>query len=98
MDHCKWFSTRFRPNQPILRRNSGPPIRVTIALANAASSLGGTYKAASWAEYRVSARSKETMGFAYAMYSMIFTQVDTSFRGLDGSGSTHTSAPQRGSL
>src|SRR5438046_9318117 len=51
--------------------------------------------AASPAENRVSFRSKETIGFADAMYSMILIQVDTSFNGLEGSGSTQISAAAR---
>src|SRR5205823_11077996 len=51
--------------------------------------------AAFLAENRVSFRSKETIGFADAMYSMTLIQVDTSFNGLDGSGSTQMSAAAR---
>src|SRR5437773_9549633 len=51
--------------------------------------------AASPAENRVSFRSKETIGFADAMYSITLIQVDTSFNGLEGSGSTQISAAAR---
>src|SRR5437868_12156568 len=51
--------------------------------------------AASRAENRVSFRSKEMIGFADAMYSITLIQVDTSFNGLEGSGSTQMSAAAR---
>src|SRR5437773_9193337 len=61
--------TLMRPYSPMLDRSSGSSISLRIAFAKAISSLGATYSAALPAEIRVSAKSKETIGFPSAMYS-----------------------------
>src|SRR5258706_11286876 len=91
-DHCSSFSTRSRPALPIHDLRFGSSISSEIALAKASSSLHGTKTAASCAENRVSFRSNETIGLLQAMYSITLIHVETSFSGLDGSGSTQISA------
>ena len=63
-----------------------------IARAYAATSFGSTYVAALSAETRVSFRSNATTGSSNAMYSIVLFIVETSFRGLSGSGHSPRSA------
>ena len=63
---------------PISVRFSGSSIRVAMACAKAATSLPGTYMAASAADARFSRKSNATIGFESAIYSIILIMVECS--------------------